>query len=96
MSEAKHTPGPWQSGESDDFGPIGITAGPFDMPPLPNGIWVQVAKVNRHGEQTMANAKLIAAAPDLLEACRRALDYIADDVTERDILAAAIRKATGG
>lgn len=37
-----------------------------------------------------------SAVSDLLEACRRALDYIADDVTERDILAAAIRKATGG
>ncbi len=72
MSEAKsaHTPGPWTAGESDD-GPVGVTAGPFDFPSLPSGIWVRVATVNRQDNETAANARLIAAAPDLLAAANR-------------------------
>jgi len=43
-----------------------------------------------------ANASLIAAAPDLLEACRAALcrDDIADDEIG-DVLRAAVKRAEG-
>ena len=50
------------------------------------------------GSQSMrdANASLIAAAPDLLEACRAALcrDDIADDEIG-DVLRAAVKRAEG-
>jgi hypothetical protein len=53
-------------------------------------------------EETEANAHLIAAAPDLLEACKRAfrfIDYTLDSTREthrvREILARAISKAEG-
>lgn len=51
-------------------------------------------------ETDMANARLIAAAPDLLEALCLAHDYLAgngwDDDPRLDTIRAAIAKATGG
>jgi hypothetical protein len=51
---------------------------------------------------TTANARLIAAAPDLLEACEQALMWVEDDETTHgrkfgtgNVLRAAIAKATG-
>lgn len=51
----------------------------------------------REAEETRANARLIAAAPELLEAlidCRRALE-IANFTQELAVVNAAISKATG-
>ena len=52
--------------------------------------------------QALANARLIAAAPDLLEAARRALNFIentedefGDNLPSGDALRAAIARATG-
>ncbi len=42
----------------------------------------------------MANARLIAAAPELLEACRAAEVMIGADCIARDLLRSAILKAT--
>jgi hypothetical protein len=56
----KHTPGPWQSGGCVVYGPDG--AGVADL----------VAGVCNHNgrspDETEANARLIAAAPELLKA----------------------------
>lgn len=89
MSETKHTPGPWH------------TAGD-------QGVQIrsqrdQIAKVwTMRGNEWKANARLIAAAPDLLEALR-AVDvlfgHLARDSTQRiwlDNARAAIAKATTG
>jgi hypothetical protein len=51
-------------------------------------------------EEAEANARLLAAAPDLLAACRDALEALADDDMHTDppavvALLAAIAKATG-
>ena len=49
-------------------------------------------------EQGLANAKLIAAAPELLEACERALGVLEDENIfgqARLLLTVAIKKATG-
>lgn len=43
-----------------------------------------------------ANARLIAAAPELLEALKAMLDNGADYTATRDAARAAIAKATGG
>jgi hypothetical protein len=56
MSGAKHTPGPWNVGQDSSFG---------------ISVWGEehVADVKNWGrEERQANASLIAAAPELLEA----------------------------
>ena len=75
MSEAKHTPGPWAVGSiSPTNGGIEVR---YDGP---DHLW-HIADVygqkdsskpltTRHGYRE-SNARLIAAAPDLLEMCRR-------------------------
>lgn len=69
---AKHTPGPWEADKSrfrhDNSIPIkykdGFVASALDF-----------NKYDRDSE-VEANAQLIAAAPDLLEACRKALNLL--------------------
>lgn len=86
MSEAKHTPGPW------------IHEGHGDITGTENGRKYDVACVYLRipaGRQD-ANARLIAAAPDLLEALRMMLtEAVFDGTTGTDAARAAIAKATG-
>lgn len=91
--QGAHTPGPWNWHEYDGAG------SPYIL--VKNGSW-DIAH-NRHSavdlETERANARLIAAAPDMLEACKRALDALiahADLATqyEQELLAAAIAKAS--
>lgn len=94
MSAPKHTPGPWQrSGmrsRSPEYKGHGVG---------PDGDVVVVVPYNDadHAE-CMANAHLIAAAPDLLDACIEALsqmrDY-ADTHPSYKKIADAIAKAEG-
>ena len=44
-------------------------------------------------ETAEANARLIAAAPDLLAACEEALEYVAEESPPHDFISAAIAKA---
>lgn len=77
---SKHTPGPWE---------------------YRGHAWVQtaddkktpIANFNFYAA-TEANARLIAAAPELLEACKVALGIIGFGA-EHDQISAAIAKATG-
>ena len=102
VTMAQHTPGPWVL--EDPLGPelLSIVVGdqPYD--------WLHVAQVSvtgNHNEgdlpkaQAKANARLIAAAPDLLEALREATDIIADQCKSRtgtvDRFLSAIAKAEG-
>jgi len=94
MSAAKFTPGPWIAKELDGAG------------------WVDIVKLNDGGRESVpfaackhfdqeANARLIAAAPELLEALiavskqARHSDYDWDVSLSREV-SAAIAKATGG
>lgn len=62
---SKHTPGPWSVRE--DIGAV------FDRDGLP------IATGGSESyEEYQANARLIAAAPELLEACKQAYDVIDD------------------
>jgi len=63
--EGRHTAGPWAAERGDMGGPWQITAGPFGT----------LATVNTHGDNPEADARLMSAAPDLLDACR-ALDEL--------------------
>ena len=62
----KHTPGPWEATTMDDMNQCGLGVSAKN----PAGMRVNVANVvfNGHNLPTEANARLIAAAPDLLEA----------------------------
>ena len=89
MSEAKHTPGPWQW--TQHFDPtISIYKDGFG----------QIARLYDSSAGTgKANARLIAAAPDLLDALQSIIEDIDSEFgTDCDYnkARAAIAKATGG
>jgi len=77
QTEHKHTPGPWHAGEvenDDDWQHANPTrCGGCDIRiSAPHGLYrMQIATVY----DNEANAKLIAAAPELLEVCHFALKY---------------------
>ena len=66
--ETKHTPGPWELEEWEfDYGPTGdfsIYQSRSKTPRMP----IACVQLPFHGKRTEANARLIAAAPELLEA----------------------------
>lgn len=91
---AAHTPGPWKEvsdGESNFYGFIA------------DGTWLLRAQQNGElstSEQS-ANARLIAAAPEMLEAliaCDEAMEYMSEYCIPIDLpekIKAAIKKASG-
>lgn len=92
----KHTPGPWTMHPRFDDG--------AEVRALAPVAWCGVAST--HGAsssqvidaaEARANARLIAAAPDLLEACERLLRWAGWPHAEKDIelARAAIAKAKG-
>jgi hypothetical protein len=96
---SNHTPGPWEAGEGNlSGGYIGV----FQQ----NGSRVicRVSPIDRVDEEDGPNAFLIAAAPDLLKACKAVVkDWQALHITEKDaeagspaaLVYAAIAKAEG-
>lgn len=63
MSELKHTPGPWRL-VREERGRLLL------KPETPDGLGAQIAQLFNYqmpAEANVANARLIAAAPDLLE-----------------------------
>ena len=90
--EIKHTPGPWKQSIGTEETTIVIDMG---FPSIP---FKHVCRV--YGSNREANAQLIAAAPDLLEALEAIMDgfdgeefrYIYSDISKA---VAAISKARG-
>ena len=94
-SELKHTPGPW------------TTSGPAQFSSTPNCM-VYASHENGHlvascdpgnSPNQAANANLIAASPELLEACIAARAKLGMSHAEHPVwrmLDEAIKKATGG
>jgi len=89
MSTAKHTPGPWvvilSPADDDEFE---VVTSNVSMPICQ--FWRKGYGVEAHA----ANARLIAAAPDLLDACRKAL-YAIKGREHDQFIRDAIAKATG-
>lgn len=86
MSEMKHTPGPWRTNGcyiSSNYGEVGHA---YWVSSMPDGM-------------SEANARLIAAAPELLEALQAIIDGPGlDCVPDNDVqalISSAIAKATG-
>lgn len=86
MASCHHTPGPWKYGEAKGYLIV------WDQ----NGWGVAEVKVSRGEDAALANAKLIAAAPELLAALKHivggalSLPRFAEEEAR-----AAITKATG-
>lgn len=94
---AKHTPGPWHTEDSRNV--PGIDMGLCDhnfQVVSEDGYWL--ANINKGILQDEANAKLIAAAPLLLESCQNLIKHLEfcypghDPEVEK--VKAAIKKAT--
>ena len=103
MSEPKWTPGPWRKMQGKYTDTYVIVAGDYANEGQPD-MWAEVVTPNE------MDASLIAAAPDLYEACDEALrfldrglgDYCAGDggvemwmLAIQDKLRDALRKARG-
>ncbi|MDZ5813883.1 hypothetical protein U4I65_02380 [Stenotrophomonas maltophilia] len=97
---SKHTPGPWGIEQTDDTNWIGF------MRPDGRKVELIVCTTQRDNffkpdvqDKNDANARLIAAAPELLEALKDAvcaLDCCGKDYPAAEKARAAIAKATGG
>lgn len=96
MSEQSHTPGPWEIERYSD-GLIQIVGNVRAVSDHEEHVTTVVEAVTRGDE---ANARLIAAAPELLEALRACVSRITDEVADAEFLdeveqaRAAIAKAT--
>lgn len=67
-TQSKHTPGPWHTKPLTYNTESGFAV--FRTEEKPNGI--RTHRIDKQGEFTEANAKLIAAAPEMLELLKRA------------------------
>jgi len=81
--KTKHTPGPWNYDSSDNivYGPNGTTVCGVHLKPKIVG--VDDLEKSGRSLQTLANANLIAAAPELLAACEAAIRLI-DRIGQRE------------
>lgn len=99
MKPAKHTPGPWRAmAEEADSSFIkvrGTVLGArFKIANVLTPIYEGAAPLE--AEETRANARLIAAAPELLEALRRCrFDSLNMSLADLEFCSAAYAKATG-
>ena len=100
----KHTPGPWKMAIlTDHDGPPQCDE--IQVQGLIGDVWERIAECDWHDiskraprrEQAEANAILMAAAPDLLEALMRIVESVTgvDQVSAVNEARAAISKATG-
>ena len=84
----RHTPGPWAVNPTGDIGPWYVGTQDEGIADCDLGFC--------GAEEFEANARLIAAAPDLLEACERLMRDYPDksNSTAIEAIRAAIAKAT--
>ncbi len=108
MTGGKHTPGPWSAFVVEDTMTVSVDIGPHPSGYRPNVVdWTGFDTCGLPFDQQVANARLIAAAPDLLAALKQfrtkvynaALGSGMDDewaTVACSVADAAIAKAEGG
>lgn len=98
--QAKPTPGPWQAGRPDTRTTSTVT-GKWVYDSADRYIAIAACEDGMAQEELMANARLIAAAPQLLAACEAVMDWYDRDgsvggaVDPMEQLSAAIKAARG-
>ena len=95
MSAPKHTPGPWLIQQGDEWADGIVTLHGHNEDGTP--MYWTVASYNRRRDEAEANARLIAAAPELLGALLAMQAFIEgkpDAVEPFGMVRAAIAKAT--
>jgi uncharacterized protein (DUF1501 family) len=98
MSESNPTPGPWSAFVVEETMTVAVDIGPHPSGKRPNVVdWGGFDTCGLPLDQQVANARLIAAAPDLLAALKLAVEQL--EAHGFDGLAsgasAAIAKASG-
>lgn len=89
---AKHTPGPWKVYAPEMPG----TKATYGIDGPQGQAVVYFGITHKDGINLLADARLIAAAPELLDALQVMLDAAQHDITQEcDIARAAIAKAIG-
>lgn len=83
MMSTAHTPGPWFYDDSNKSRLI------------INSEWAAIASIPYLDAEAVANARLIAAAPNLLAALEHAVETLSAEGFDVSMLRAAITKATG-
>lgn len=98
MSEFKGTPGPWFSGDYGGVDGVGRFVGGL---PAPDGC-IYICDIKGRSDEHLANARLIAAAPELLEALQLCEEFMSllpstgfDGLARIEGARAAITKALG-
>lgn len=76
MSDAKHTPGPWTTSGTVVSARVGASQRPVCEISIAAPSKGKRYSVDDHRPELMANARLIAAAPELLEALEQAGDIV--------------------
>ena len=96
MSDAKHTPGPWVVEDERYHGPNWAIIGSADTAGWHAFVRVAVQLDNKPSDEGEANARLIAAAPDLLAALQFVMSAHGEQLHDAfDDAHKAIAKATG-
>lgn len=67
----KHTSGPWKVVSEEPYD-LRIKAGPHEI----CEVWMDDAPVRDYNEEQRLNARLIAAAPDMLQLLRDAVEFL--------------------
>ena len=98
----EYTPGPWyvvEEDHSDDSGngPVSLAISTYEDDSVDAIAWINTMNPNKTEQ---ANARLIAAAPDMLAALQRIQKDLRDGPIDgefpvRDMVDAAVSKATG-
>lgn len=83
MSTAKHTPGPWHINQHSEW-ILDIVTRHGELPDGSTACW-NIASISTRRDEHQANAHLMSAAPELLEACKAIVAY--DEDNESDSMA---------
>lgn len=103
QEKVSHTPGPWEEGIRNNSGSI-LIAGGVDtqfayITEAKSIVILRGVDGNKRTDKELlveqkANARLIAAAPELLEALKITIDYISDDEEYYQRMTKLIAKAS--